>query len=38
MADDNIKGVKNVVKGPWKRAKSVKSSQDRKTFEDMMFC
>ena len=35
MADDNIKGV--VVKGPWKRAKSVKKSQTEKISNDMAF-
>jgi hypothetical protein len=35
MADDNIKGI--VVKGPWKRAKSVKKSQTEKISNDMAF-
>ena len=35
MADDNIKGV--VLKGPWKRAKTVKKSQTEKISNDMAF-
>jgi hypothetical protein len=35
MEDDNSKGV--VVKGPWKRAKSVKKSQTEKISNDMAF-
>ena len=35
MADDNTKGV--VLKGPWKRAKTVKKSQTEKISNDMAF-
>jgi len=35
MEDDNSKGV--VLKGPWKRAKSVKKSQTEKISNDMAF-
>ena len=35
MEDDSIKGI--VVKGPWKRAKSVKKSQTEKISNDMAF-
>ena len=35
MEDDNSKGV--ILKGPWKRAKSVKKSQTEKISNDMAF-
>ena len=39
MADDSTKGLKdNIIKGPWKRVKSVSMAQTQKLSEDMMFC
>ena len=39
MADDNSKGLKdNIIKGPWKRVKTVSMAQTQKLSEDMMFC
>ena len=36
MADDSTKGI--VLKGPWKRVKTVSMAQTQKLSEDMMFC
>ena len=39
MADDSTKGLKdNIIKGPWKRVKSVSMAQTQKLSQDMMFC
>jgi len=39
MADDSSKGLKdNIIKGPWKRVKTVSMAQTQKLSEDMMFC
>ena len=39
MADDSSKGLKdNIIKGPWKRVKSVSMAQTQKLSQDMMFC
>jgi hypothetical protein len=39
MADDSTKGLKdNIIKGPWKRVKTVSMAQTQKLSEDMMFC
>ena len=35
MADDSTKGI--VVKGPWKRVKTIKKSQTEKISNDMAF-
>ena len=39
MANDSTKGLNdNIIKGPWKRVKSVNMAQTQKLSEDMMFC
>lgn len=39
MEDDSTKGLKdNIIKGPWKRVKTVSMAQTQKLSEDMMFC
>ena len=37
MADDSTKGVDNVIKGPWSKAKIITKSQTDKIANDMMF-
>ena len=37
MADDSTKGVNNVIKGPWSKAKIITKSQTDKIANDMMF-
>ena len=39
MEDDSTKGLKdNIIKGPWKRVKSVSVAQTQKLSQDMMLC
>ena len=39
MEDDSTKGLKdNIIKGPWKRVKSVSQAQTQKLAQDMLFC
>ena len=37
MADNNSKGVNNVIKGPWSKAKIITKSQTDKIADDMVF-
>ena len=37
MADDSTKGVNNVIKGPWSKAKIITKSQTDKIASDMVF-
>ena len=37
MSDDSTKGVDNVIKGPWSKAKIITKSQTDKIANDMMF-
>ena len=37
MANDSTKGVNNVIKGPWSKAKIITKSQTDKIADDMVF-
>ena len=37
MGDDNIKGVNNVIKGPWRTTKTITKAKTEKMAVDMLF-
>ena len=37
MGDDNIKGVNNVIKGPWRTTKTITKAKTEKIAVDMLF-
>ena len=37
MGDDNIKGINNVIKGPWRTTKTITKAKTEKVAVDMLF-
>ena len=37
MGDDNIKGINNVIKGPWRTTKTITKAKTEKIAVDMLF-